>query len=143
MIRTKSRSGFTLTEVLMALGLSMFIAAIGFTGVQTFGKAVSRAKQFYSETQVITASLIMAGTIADDTTATNFSFGSISPAMLSCPPSWPQPSVTTSGISPYNLPALLLRIDTSKKDYIGRMGGDPNRPEYDVLVLEVTGRLKP
>ena len=142
MIRTKARSGFTLTEVLMALGLSMFIAAIGFTGVQTFGKAVSRAKQFYSETQVITASLIMAGTIADDTTTTNFSFGSVSASTLSCPKSWPQPSVTTSGLSPYNLPALLLRIDTSKKDYIGMMSG-PNRPGYDVLVLEVTGQLKP
>ncbi len=131
-----------MTEVLMALGLSSFIAAIGFTGVQAFGKAVSRAKQFYSETQIITASLVKAGTIADDTTMTNFSFGGISAATLSCPPSWPQPSVTNSGLSPYNLPALLLRIDTSKKDFIGKLG-DPNRPGYDVLVLEVTGQLKP
>ena len=128
---THSRAGFTLTEVLMALGLSMFIAAIGFTGVQTFGKAVTRAKQFTAETQMITACLQLAGSSIDADATYNFATTSVS-TTLACPPSWPKPTVSTSVLS--------LQVDTTKADFIGKMSGT-NRP-YDVVYIEMLGRLQ-
>lgn len=52
-----SRKAFTIMEVMMAVALGSFIAAIGFTGINAFGKAVTRSKQFTAQTQIITACL--------------------------------------------------------------------------------------
>jgi prepilin-type N-terminal cleavage/methylation domain-containing protein len=125
-----TRSGFTLTEVLMALGLSVFIAAIGFTGIQTFGKAVTRAKQFAGETQMITMCMQLTGYYAD--ASSSYSFATTTPSILACPPSWPQPFISTS--------ALSLKVDSTKADFIGKMGEGASKP-YDVVYMEVLGRM--
>lgn len=52
---TKTCSGLTIMEVMMAVSIGSFIAAIGFTGINAYGKSIVRAKQFTSETEVITA----------------------------------------------------------------------------------------
>jgi type II secretory pathway pseudopilin PulG len=127
-----ARAGFTLTEVLMALGLSMFIAAIGFTGIQAFGKAVTRAKQFAAETQMITACLEFAGASAD--ASASYSFANTDAVnTLACPKSWPKPSVSTS--------ALVMQVDTTKADFIGKYSGT-NRPPYDAVLIEMLGRMQ-
>lgn len=52
---TKTHSGLTIMEVMMAVSIGSFVAAIGFTGINAYGKSIVRAKQFTSETEVITA----------------------------------------------------------------------------------------
>lgn len=54
------RAGLSLIEVMTAVSLATFIAAIGFTGVNAFGKSITRAKQFTSETEMITAAIRIA-----------------------------------------------------------------------------------
>jgi prepilin-type N-terminal cleavage/methylation domain-containing protein len=56
-MKPSPRCALTLIEVMIAVSLASFVAAIGFTGVNAFGKAITRSKQFTAETQVITACL--------------------------------------------------------------------------------------
>ena len=62
---SRMRSGFTIMEVMIAVSIASFIAAIGFTGVNAFGKAVTRSKQFTAESQIIVATLRYAVRTAD------------------------------------------------------------------------------
>jgi Tfp pilus assembly protein FimT len=59
------RSGLTIMEVMIAVALASFVCAIGFTGINAFGKAITRSKQFTSETEMITAAMRMADDRAD------------------------------------------------------------------------------
>jgi prepilin-type N-terminal cleavage/methylation domain-containing protein len=60
------RSALTLIEVMIAISLASFVSAIGFTGVNAFGKAITRSKQFASETQMITMAIRLADQRADN-----------------------------------------------------------------------------
>lgn len=59
------RAGLTILEITIAVALASFVSAIGFTGINAFGKAITRSKQFTSETQMITAAMRMADNLAD------------------------------------------------------------------------------
>jgi len=45
---------------MIAVALASFVAGIGFTGINAYGKSITRAKQFTSETEMITAAMRMA-----------------------------------------------------------------------------------
>ncbi len=61
------RSGFTIMEIMMAVAMATFMAAIGFTGIQAFGKSITRSKQFTSESEMIVACMRLAIKQADAT----------------------------------------------------------------------------
>lgn len=56
----KNRAAFTIMEILLAITMASFMAAIGFTGISAFGKSITRSKQFTSESEVILACMRMA-----------------------------------------------------------------------------------
>lgn len=59
------RSGFTIMEIMMAVTMASFMAAIGFTGISAFGKSITRSKQFTSESELVIACMRMAIEQAD------------------------------------------------------------------------------
>lgn len=60
-----SRHGFTIMEIMFAVSMATFMAAIGFTGISAFGKSVTRSKQFTSESEMVIACMRMAIKEAD------------------------------------------------------------------------------
>jgi len=84
------RNGLTLIEVMIAVSLASFIAAIGFTGISAFGKAITRSKQFTAQTQVIVATLRYA-TVSADVYGQN---ALANTASLPIPKNWPQADVS-------------------------------------------------
>lgn len=79
-----NRFAITLIEVMVAVSLASFVAAIGFTGISAFGKSITRAKQFTSETELITTAMRMAVANAD--------IGATGFTALPTPRSWVQAS---------------------------------------------------
>ncbi len=91
-----NRCGMTLIEVMMAVAFSSFIAAIGFTGITAFGRSVTRAKQFASETELITTGMRLAIKSADSASGKSY----IDPApgpMPNLPPGWTSCSIDKVG----------------------------------------------
>lgn len=86
------RSGLTLIEVMMAVSLASFVAAIGFTGINAFGKAITRSKQFASETEMITAAIRLVDQRADNGYAT------LPTQTMSRPKNWTYCDMTSSGL---------------------------------------------
>lgn len=80
----RSRSGLTLIEVMSAVAIGTFVAAIGFTGVTAFGRSITRAKQFTSETEMITALIRQTIARADQ----GHSDITDTPGDLPTPPTW-------------------------------------------------------
>lgn len=81
-----TRNALTIMEVMVAVSLASFVAAIGFTGINAFGKSITRAKQFTSETELITSAMRMAVANAD--------VGASGFTALPTPRSWVQASFT-------------------------------------------------
>ena len=75
----------------MAVSIGSFIAAIGFTGVNAYGKSIVRAKQFTSETEMITA--LMREAVGRGNNSTNLP-GMSASTSLKTPKGW-----TTCGVS--------------------------------------------
>ena len=61
-----SRRGLTLIEVMCAVAIGSFVAGIGFTGITALSRSITRAKQFASETELITALMRQAIARADN-----------------------------------------------------------------------------
>ncbi len=59
------RTGFTIMEIMLAVTMASFMAAIGFTGISAFGKSITRSKQFASESEMIISCMRMAIKEAD------------------------------------------------------------------------------
>ena len=83
-------------EIMMAVAMATFMAAIGFTGIQAFGKAITRSKQFASESEMIIACMRMAVKAADSGGAVAGKDWIIDPASLS--------PITTDPSSIYTMP---------------------------------------
>ena len=89
MISRPSQHALTIIEIMVAVSLASFIAAIGFTGVNAYGKAITRSKQFTAETEIILAAMRSAVKSADQNGADVIN--DINPAAV--PPNWPEPTI--------------------------------------------------
>ena len=125
-----ARRAFTLTELLVAVALSSAVAAIGFIGVQTFGKAMLRARQLSGETQLITAALLY--TVSDADGMTTFAPGSF----VSVPAGWPAvvPTATQDVTATRTINRLHLDFTSNPSgarnpvDYVGRTHNTSGSP---------------
>lgn len=89
-----NRNGMTLIEVMMAVAFSSFIAAIGFTGITAFGRSVTRAKQFASETELITTAMRLG--VKDADMGSTF-ISSASGILPNLPPGWTSCAINRAG----------------------------------------------
>jgi hypothetical protein len=102
---------------MMAIAISMTVAAIGFVGIQGFSRAIARAKQFTAETQLITAALTYAVMDADGQTSLSAS------AFTTLPQGWP--GLGFAPITADQSVRLTFQHGSNKSDFIGRTN-DPN-----------------
>lgn len=90
-------SGLTLIEVMIAVALASSVCAIGFTGIVAFGRAITRAKQFTSETELITAAIRASIASADDAIPSSTIATSILPPTVPVPKNWVSCSIEQVG----------------------------------------------
>lgn len=103
----------------MAVALSTFIAAIGFTAIQSYGKAVTRARNFSAQTQLITGMLTYCIDAADN--------GIVLPTTqttVHAPSNWPIPKITASTSGSVILVDFKLLNDGKKVDFVGRSNAE-------------------
>jgi Tfp pilus assembly protein FimT len=107
----RNRAGFTIMEIMMAVAMATFMAAIGFTGIQAFGKSITRSKQFTSESEMIIACMRMAIGQAE----AGYSQISATPGVLPVPRNWTQCKISGNTIT-FTLDTNLKLVSTGGSD---------------------------
>jgi prepilin-type N-terminal cleavage/methylation domain-containing protein len=110
-----SKSGLTLIEVLVAVALSTFIAAIGFTGIQAYAKSIMRAREMSAQTQLISIMMVDSIKQADAYQASLSS-------SLTGPTNWP---ALTTDVTTIAAGRAVLTIDQTKHvaSFVGKGSG--------------------
>ena len=98
-------SGLTLIEIMISVAIASSICAIGFTGIVAFGRAITRAKQFTSETELITTAIRASIASADSAIPSSKILGTILPVTdnpllpnpVPVPKNWVSCIITDSG----------------------------------------------
>jgi type II secretory pathway pseudopilin PulG len=110
------KSGITIIEVMIAVALASSLCAIGFTGITAFSRSITRAKQFVSETELITAAIRASAASADAGSAT------ISYSILLSPVSVPKNWVICTHAPLLGGSQLTFTLPSGMRNQIGNSG---------------------